>query len=249
MAHGATAVIQDICVPDADLAGHVAHVLTLGLPEVDLAGCGPLALVASGPSAEIPADMPAMAINGALALFDAAPKFWIACDPQPIVCNFLRDPPEGTIYLVASKCHPAVFDMLKGRDVRLWHVEEDETAHLLTGRPTIPCAVSVTLCAIELAARLGFGPIHTYGWDGCYLNGRDHAIAQEHYSDGDQGILVGDVMFRSTRTWAAEGNDARVQLSHAIYDVEVHGPGFFGALLRYLDILPRTAAPARSDAS
>jgi hypothetical protein len=242
----ATAVYQEVCVPAADLTGHVAHALSLGLPDIDLHESGPIALVASGPSARVPDDMPAVAVNGALALFTSPPRYWIACDPQPIVCNFLREAPAETTYIVASKCHPAVFDMLKGRDVRLWHIDEPDTAELLAEYPRIPVAVSVTLCAIELMHRQGFGPIHTFGWDGCYLDGRDHAVAQEHYRHGDQPIMVGDELFHSTRTWAAEGNDARVQFSQTDYEVEVHGPGFFGALLRYLDILPRTAQ--RSDA-
>lgn len=237
-------VAQDIYVPEADLRGHVAYALSLGLPEVELEPGGEtLTIIANGPSAGAfgfgPGDT--LAVNGALQLFTAsgaAPTFWAACDPSPIVCNFLKDAPAQTTYLVASKCHPAVFDMLADRKVMLWHVDEAETRDMLQGRRMITTASTITVTVMELAA-LWYANLETWGWDGCYLDGKDHAVDQEHHRHGDQAVVIGGETFASTRSWAQEGTCARIHMSQSSHGLTVHGPGMFSALLRFLDLAPR----------
>jgi hypothetical protein len=218
------------------LVEHVRRSRSLGLPELEQAPERPerLRLIANGPSA-LGASLSGltMACNGALKLFTGqglAPTYWIACDPQELVADFLVDAPEATTYLVASKCHPAVFDRLKGRDIIVWHVGDESTdgADLPL---RIPTATSVTLCAMSVAHSLGFRDIETWGWDGCYFNGADHAVPQAH--DG-QVITnwVGDLSFTTTPTWCAEAVDARLQLEAAPYNVAVHGGGMIDAILR-----------------
>lgn len=243
-------VLQDVYVPEADLRGHVAHALTLGLSEAELTPSGDvLSIIANGPSAETfgfgPGD--SAALNGALAVFTRrglAPTYWAACDPGPIVCNFLKDAPAETVYLVASKCHPAVFSMLADRRVMLWHVDEDETRDLLSDKRRVTTASSVTVTAFELFARW-YADLETYGWDGCYLDGKDHAAAQEHHRHGDQAVVIGPQTFDSTRSWAQEGTCARMHLHgcdagrYPYHGLTIHGPGMFGALMRFLDLAPR----------
>lgn len=234
-----------IKTPNTDDAAHIKHALSLHLPEADHAK-RTLHLVANGPSAGgiamIP-DIETMAVNGALQLFTEqgiAPTWWICCDPQgpgdnlttPI--DFLKDIPEETVYLVASKCHPAVFERLKHRDVRLWHVND----HPIPNVRQVPCAVSVTLCAMMLAMRLGYRSIHTWGWDCCY-DGETH-----HAGKGDLSctaerlkIEVGDepdtVWFESNPTWCCEVEDALKilpVLKWSGVDVHIHGKSMIAAI-------------------
>lgn len=216
---------------------NVRHALGLHLPEV---WRGPerastLTIVASGPSAaRAPLDRPhTLAVNGALALFTRAglaPTYWAAADPQKSVVDFLGEMPVSTTYLVASKCHPAVFKRLRNRRVLVWHIEGDRDPW------HIPMATTVTLNALELGFLLGWRRMETWGWDGCVMGGLDHALPQRHQGERrDIRVHRRDGAepdtFVSTGTWAAEADDAVLQLSGAPYAVKVRGGGMIGAIL------------------
>lgn len=221
------------------LRAQVQAALARGLPEL---GYAPkrrerLRLVANGPSAvDAPFDAaPTAAVNNALRLCldrGRAPNFWIGCDPQPVVAEFLRGAPRQTTYLVASKCHPDVFEALRDRNVVLWHCAEATTLDLFVGRLVIPTSVSVTLCALNLMPVLGYERIETWGWDGCYMRGRDHAVAQSHHGDDVMIELGRRRRFRTTTSWACEAEDAVRLFEGAARKVRVRGRGMIGAILR-----------------
>jgi hypothetical protein len=201
-------------------------------------------IVANGPSARNAPlagdpDSPVVALNGALALFTRrglAPDYWVACDPQELVAGFLGDPPRATTYLVASKCHPAVFDALRDRDVVLWHcpdgIEEDLYP---TDEPRILGGISVTLRCFNLF-RAGFGTrsFETWGWDGNFgPDGADHAVAQGGVAGERISIAIDEtVSFDTTVAWAAEAENAVHQLASADYAVTVHGDGLIAGIFR-----------------
>lgn len=220
------------------LRANVRHALSLGLPELrdfEYPRIAPLHIVANGPSARIP-DGSCMALNGALRLWREraeGPMYWAACDPQPLVASFLpANPPRNTIYLVASKCDPAVFAKLRGCNVFLWHVHEDETADLLADRSRIGAGVSVTNCAPELATYLGYRLFHVWGWDGCFA-----PDGASHRGDGETAservtIQVAERSFFSTHTWGLELLDAEARLIGFPFPLHIHGDGMFAAHLR-----------------
>lgn len=220
----------DVRVPYDDdfIRARVAENLKRGLPEAKPEDDKPgvLNIIANGPSATQAIgrclNETTVCLNGAIKL--GSPNFWAACDPQPIVASFLDNAPSAQTYYVASKCHPDVFDALKGRNVVLWHIGDD--------RPNgIPTACSITLTAMSLFRLQGWRRFRTWGWDGCYLDGRDHAVGQPHAGD-DRTVIVNDDRFHTTTTWACEAQDAVNQLSFADYEVEVMGEGMIGAILR-----------------
>lgn len=251
MAHDGSAPVPDeftgkpiefeliLPVTDDTLRANVAHSRTLGIPEAD-DRAQHLTLVANGPSAagaELGNGM-TMALNGALNLFpdDNPPDFWCVSDPQALVADFIKRPSHATTFLVASKCHPAVFERLRGFDVRLWHLTDVD----IPGVRSVPCATSVTLTALILAQRLGFRSIDVWGWDCCFgEDGRHHA------GDGEMGVTAGvidirvgpeemDARFRTTPTWALEAQEAvgiLPLLRWAGVDVTVHGLGLVRARL------------------
>lgn len=226
-----------IHTPTTDNAAHIRHALGLGLPEADDGG-KQLHLYANGPSAReapFPSDAATMAVNGALKLFrEEGPDYWIACDPQALVADLLDNPPQSTLYLVASKCHPAVFERLQGRDVRLWHVNDLP----VPGKQQVPCAVSATLCALMLAMRLGYRQIDVWGWD-CCLQGEAHHAGPGELAENPEilDIEVGEgedaQWFKSTATWCCEVEDALKilpVLKWAGVDVRIHGPSMIAAI-------------------
>jgi len=247
MAGDSGGVIQfEIRTPldDTALRAHVRAALSRGLEEVEIQAPRQerLTIVANGPSA-LTAPLtrrPTLAVNNALRLFidrGLAPDFWIASDPQECVSGFLRDAPLDTVYLVASKCHPKVFEALRGRRILLWHCAEPATLDLLVGRLVIQTSISVTLCALNLMPALGYHRLETWGWDGCYLAGRDHAVSQPH-SPEDITVRLGPRRrFATTKNWAAEAEEA-VRLCESVQrQLTIRGRGMIGAILRHFALI------------
>ncbi len=243
-------VIQTPVVDDIILS-NIAHSAALGLQMADRAPIAELMIVANGPSASLAplhADVATLAVNGSLKLFTdqgLAPTYWACCDPQEHVADFIPDnPPESTIYLVATKCHPRVFEKLKNRKVETWHINDYPSPF---GHRSVRCASTVTLTIQTLMRYRGYRKFDVYGWDACYAV-LDSGEIQHHASDkplpdypegtldlcvGAQevdGEMVGGRWFKTTRTWAAEAQDAVIQLHHADYETRVHGDGLIKAM-------------------
>lgn len=244
MPDGGSIIEFEVVTPVATegLISNIRATMALGLPQV----CGEaerssphLRVIANGPSALFaPLDGDTLALNGALGLFvraGLAPTYWAACDPQELVADFIPDdPPRETVYLVASKCHPRVFERLRGRKVLVWHLAEDVTLEAL-GASAVEAAlpfVSITLTAFGLMYHLGFRSFETWGWDGCYLDGRDHASSQAHAGQ-NINVEVGDKTFRTTTTWALEAQTAVELLTAIPYRLTVNGGGLIGAMLDF----------------
>lgn len=217
-------------LPSDVLANHVRLALVRCLPSATPQPKA-LKIIANGPSALL-ADLTGeiLAVNGAINLFgEVGPTYWVAFDPQEGVAALLpADPPKTTVYLVASQCHPAVFTKLEGRDVRVWHVEHPD----LELSDAVPSAVSVTLMAMQLMARLGYRHFDTWGWDGCYMTGQDHAAPQAHTSAENIRVRVGNESFETTTAWAAEAQDACALIALADFRVNIHGGGMIGAIVK-----------------
>lgn len=221
------------------IAAHIAHSTSLGLLSIsrNYISRRKITLVASGPSAITPClgDTTA-AVNNALQLFGrSGPTFWLACDPQEMVADFIPDdPPTDTIYLVATKCHPRVFEKLQDRQVRLFQVDDHEMVDGILGVPT---AVSITLCAINLLAQMGYTEVETFGWDGCYIDGLAYARQQPMKVDDVSVDLLGR-KFATTTAWACEAEDARAQMMRDAghYRVTVKGGGMIGAILKHFGL-------------
>lgn len=189
-----------------------------------------LTIIAGGPSASLaPQDGPTLALNAGLSVCTVPPTFYAACDPQEIVASFLKDPPKETIYYIASKCHPKVFDALKDRDVRLWHVGD----YVPGG---ISCAPSITLTALLLFFKLGWRRFAVYGWDGCF-RGEQHHVGDQPAAQSQRITLeVGERTFTTTPTWAQEAQDALYVLSIMEFmgaEITIHGDAMVQAIREF----------------
>ncbi len=231
-------------VSDDQIKTQVAYALSLGLPEVQR---GPvthdrLYIYANGPSAATaPLNQPAMALNGAIKLFvySAMPhvyaNYWAACDPQEVVASFCRTFDGRTKKLIASRCCESVLRSAKvfagggGSECFLWHIDD---AGAPAGKPLMPDAPSVTLSALFLAHFMGYRNITVYGWDGCYIDGKHHAIDQAHDAETLQADIDGE-LFTTTYAWLAEAEDA-VKAINMLPDIDitVEGPGMIAKVIR-----------------
>lgn len=237
-------VSDDVC--RQQIAANIAR----GLPEA-IRVRQRLAIIANGPSAR-DVDLseltcPTLAVNGSISLFEAQgiyPTYWACCDPQARVADLLPPyPPEDTIYFVASKCHPSVFDKLRYRSVRIWHL----TDYPVAGKLNIATCSSITMSAAWLMYRRGYTDFEFYGWDGCFMDGQHHASDASSWGEpplyinyggkvvGEQ--VIGGRNFPTTRSWAAEAHNAQQFFSLAKYfdiGVKIHGDGMFKAAQEFM---------------
>jgi hypothetical protein len=87
------------------------------------------------------------------------PTWHVEVDPRPHKVELIGPPCAETAYLIASACHPKVFDHLDGFNVKLWHIFDNaaESMRVLPpGEWAITGGSSVGLRTLTLARFLGF---------------------------------------------------------------------------------------------
>lgn len=150
------------------LDGHIQSAKARGLPMVAKQEPheGKLAVVGGGPSIKNhlddlrswPGDI--WAINGACRWLRAAgvESTFLTTDPTPGIAEVAKGARNA---LVASRCHPSVFDALEDAAVRLFHVSNDDVGGFWA-------SVSTVMVTFDLATHLGFREIHFFGCEGSY---------------------------------------------------------------------------------
>jgi FkbM family methyltransferase len=110
------------------------------------------------------------------------PTWHAEVDPRPHKADLIGTPHKDVEYLCASVCHKAVFDLLEGFNVKLWHVFSHEA-----GREKIPVAFprgdwaitggsNVGLRALVIARFMGFKKVTLFGMDYSFKrDGSQHA--------------------------------------------------------------------------
>jgi len=148
----------------------------------------PIALVCYGPSLndtwqQVKSFKYIMTCSGAhkfLVERGVIPTWHVEVDPREHKVTLIGQPQQKTQYLIASTCHPAVFDHLSGYDVRLWHVfdnAEDGLRTLPHGEWALPGGCSVGLRTMTIARFFGFTDQHIFGMDGSEGETGKHAAS------------------------------------------------------------------------
>lgn len=194
------------------------------------------------------------------------PHACVMVDARAENAEFLKDAPKSMRLLLASQCHPDVFDAAEatGADVTIWHCGFGDNSPLWEAlepwqesRPIIlvPGGSTVALRAMWLAVFSGFRKLHMYGVDGCYADdGSHHAYAQP-LNDGEQVVEVarGDKRYRCAPwmarqamefedTWRALRSFRDFDDKPAPVSVMVHGTGLLPDIGRGLREGERKAA-------
>jgi uncharacterized Rossmann fold enzyme len=108
------------------------------------------------------------------------PTYHVEVDPRAHKVDLIGPPDPAVEYLIASTCHPAVFDHLEGMNVKLWHVFDSQEEALRTlprGEWALTGGCSVGLRALGIARFLGFVDLHVFGMDGSEGESGKHAAA------------------------------------------------------------------------
>lgn len=200
----------DINTSDEVLLAHVESAIRRGLPQVwPQAACGErIALVGGGPSlADTEGELVDLIHRGAkLVTLNGAydwcrarnlrPSAQIVLDAREANARFVAADVPDCRYLLASQCHPAVFEAVADRaNVWLWHavaaregpVAAALDAYYLQRWTPIPGGTTVAMRALILLRTLGFLRFDLFGIDSCWLDGQHHAFEQPENA-GDRQV-------------------------------------------------------------
>lgn len=195
------------------------------------------------------------------------PDVHVMLDARPQNAEFVKDAPKSMRFVLASQCHPDVFDALEGYEVSIWHsgtgdniAMQEVLADFWDEGPNqkpcilIPGGSTVGLRSLWLATYSGFRTIHVYGLDSSYADdGSHHAYAQP-LNDGETVLEVvrGEKSYRCApwmtrqasefqETWNDLRNYTDEAGKRAPVTVHVHGRGLIPDIARDLRAEERAA--------
>jgi len=188
---------------DETLFANMDAAIARGYPQVTEAHpvkTGAILLVASAPSVKGQLELikkmkaagsPIVAIKGAhdwLIENGVTPDYALAIDPQEHRIAFYR-PQPSVHYMIASQCHPAMFDNLDGYQVTLWHPYVKKGQDRPKKSMLIGGGTTSGLRAISLFYVLGYRQFELFGFDSCN-DGELLRVNGDGLKDGDKLIEV-----------------------------------------------------------
>lgn len=224
----------------AQVAASMARELPMmwDLPDVGIWKGVPLALAAGGPSlARTLDEMFSMLVvacgssHDFLVDHELVPDYCVVCDPDEISAGFLRHSNKYTTYLIASCCHPAVFDALTGCQVYLWHSAgmcDGDRDRMIAGGCT------VTLKAINIAILLGYSDLHFFGLDSSFDETGDHSYEHAFGPRDVIDIRVNGTgrVFKTSPEFLAQAQHFQEMLREEghLFTATVHGDGMIAEM-------------------
>jgi len=188
---------------DETLFAYMDAAIARGYPQVteaQAAKTGAILLVASAPSVKGQLELikkmkaagsPIVAIKGAhdwLIENGVTPDYALAIDPQEHRIAFYK-PQPSVHYMIASQCHPAMFDNLDGYQVTLWHPYVKKGQDRPKKSMLIGGGTTSGLRAISLFYVLGYRQFELFGFDSCN-DGELLRVNGDGLKDGDKLIEV-----------------------------------------------------------
>jgi uncharacterized Rossmann fold enzyme len=188
---------------DETLFAHMDAAIARGYPQIKEAQpikTEPILLVASAPSVrgqiEVirkmkAAGSPIVAIKGAhdwLIAQGVIPDYALAIDPQEHRIAFYK-PRKEVHYMIASQCHPALFDNLNGYQVTIWHPYVKKGQDRPKNSMLIGGGTTSGLRAISLFYVLGYRQFELFGFDSCN-EGQMLRVNGEKIKEGDKLVEV-----------------------------------------------------------
>lgn len=237
---------------------NIQQSICLGLPQVrgyPQSNEQEVCIVGSGPSlastlwelqALVAARVHVVALNGAydyLLRAGVTPNAMVLIDGRESNRRFITQPIESCHYLIASQCHPAVFEAVRSMPkTKIWHCltgADPVELQILNGyyqgcwQPVMGgCTVGTR--AIMLMRFLGYAKMHLFGMDSCYMDGEGHAMPQpENDNEVTQIVECAGRSFRCS-AWqqeqALEFMDI-IQEHGQYFELAVHGNGLLAHIL------------------
>jgi uncharacterized Rossmann fold enzyme len=218
-----------------------------GLPELKPACCshdGNFVIVASGPfltehiedvRTEQAKGRPICAINGSydfLVQHGIIPNLFLTVDPRPMPQN-VTNPQHESVFLLASRVNPELFDRLKDHKVLVWHSWSLENeCQEFKGKFAIGGGTTSGLRAINVGYVLGYRNFILYGMDSCLADDRKTKRFSGEEAGAIVDVIVGEKTFYCNHAMAQQANEFQ-ELYKVMQDVhiEAKGRGLLAAIL------------------
>lgn len=142
---------------------------------------------------------PIMTISGAhdfLISKGIVPDFHMDCDPREHKVKMLKKPHKDVRYIMASCCHPSLWEKLKGYNVTLWHLLNGQATEdwMKQNHPEVNVknmiggGSTAGMRALEVCGAMGFRKFNVFGMD-CSFDAEGHH-AGEHLGKVQTEIRV-----------------------------------------------------------
>lgn len=224
------------------------------IPFNDLIGTksGAVAIVGSGPSLKknwhklrnFKGDI--IACNSAFGfLLDKGivPQYMMCFDADRLMLAFIK-PHKDVTYLLASRCPPEAFEMVKDCKIVCWHAGGDENLEELLVKhnkeePMVLGGSAAVTRSLYIAISMGYGKVHMYGVDSSYEGMNTH-ISQSRTEERHLPVRVNDKVFITSPWLAQQAEDFKilVPLMQRINrtKIAVHGTGLIPYIARIMDL-------------
>lgn len=183
---------------------------------------------------------PVMAVKGAhdfLVEKGIEPDLFISIDPRDRRNNVQRET-QDTIYLLASRCAPQLFEHLKDRHTVIWHAgsgtEEMQCLGDLGVKYTIGGTSTSGMRAVNVFYHLGFRSVKMYGMDSCLADDGMTKRVDGSLTGQTIDVWVGHTGKKFTANIAMAEQAKAFQLIWAMMPdmkVEIVGDGLLKAIL------------------
>lgn len=117
------------------------------------------------------------------------PDYHVIVDARSASIDFVKVASSYTRHLIASQCHPSIFERLEGiSSVTVWHSAEPGVEELFEDDPGKPVHLigggsTVGLQALVIMHMLGYRKLHLFGYDSSFKDGQHHAYDQSLNDD------------------------------------------------------------------
>lgn len=171
------------------------------------------------------------------------PSAQIMVDARELNKVFTKPVVDGCKYLLASQCHPAVFEDLPKDRTYIWHTTAPHLREAFNaqygegGWLTVPGGSTALLRAIPLFRMLGYRKFHLYGCDSCLADDKVHHAYAQPWNDSDIVLpitLKGSGRVFYGHTWMISQAQEFLDLIRFMGDeieLAVHGDGLLAHIL------------------
>ena len=158
------------------------------------------------------------------------PDFHLDMDPRPHKLKHIFHPHKDIQYLMASVCHPFTWGILKGYNVKTWHVVSGKgTRAWLERYDPGSCLVaggsSIGLAAIHVAGLLGYRRFEIFGMDGCWKGNDRHAGIHYGHSHDQIDFTANGHTWKTSKIMMNANTELINMLRHFPFFAILHGEG------------------------
>jgi uncharacterized Rossmann fold enzyme len=172
------------------------------------------------------------------------PAYTMIWDAHPIMHGMIERPHKDVKYLIASRCHPSVFEKLKDYDVTVWHALGSEQVDKMLMKhqkvePMIAGGCASVTRAMYVAATIGYTKEqHLFGVDSSHSEGKSH-VAAVHSTTNEIQLRVCGKWFTVSPWMALQANDFKIiapMMQGNGVRIVVHGTGLIPFVATFLGI-------------